>query len=80
MSSSEVWALCLAPTRSKSRLTARASRRGSPLEGHVLQEVRDPGQLVRLVAAARLDEETGGDRVAWSFSSAITSRPFSSVV
>ena len=29
-----------------------------PLEGHVLEEVRDAGQLARLVAAPRLDEET----------------------
>ena len=36
---------------------------GRPLEGHVLEEVRDAGQLVGLVAAPRLDEEAGGDRV-----------------
>ena len=35
-----------------------------PLEGHVLEEVRDAGQLARLVAAPRLDEEARGDRVA----------------
>ncbi len=34
-----------------------------PLEGHVLEKMRDAGQLARLVAAARLDEEAGGDRV-----------------
>ena len=38
--------------------------RGRPLEGHVLEEVRDPRQLARLVAAPRLDEEPRGDRVA----------------
>ena len=63
MSSSEVCALCLAPTRSKSRLTARASRARGPLEGHVLEEMRDPRQLRPLVAAAGLDEEPGGDRI-----------------
>ena len=35
---------------------------GRPLEDHVLEEVRDPGQLGRLVAAPRLDEEPRGDR------------------
>ena len=38
-----------------------AARR--PLEGHVLEEVRDARQLARLVAAPRLDEEARGDRV-----------------
>ena len=35
---------CLAPTRSKSRLTATASR-WCTLEGHVFEEVRNAGQL-----------------------------------
>ena len=35
---------------------------GRPLEDHVLEEVRDPGQLGRLVAAPRLHEEPRGDR------------------
>jgi hypothetical protein len=34
-----------------------------PLEGHVLEEMRDARQVARLVAAPRLDEEPGGDRV-----------------
>ncbi len=33
-----------------------------PLEDHVLQEVRDAGQLGRLVATSRLDEEPRRDR------------------
>ena len=55
--------MCLAPTRSKSWLTRSASRCGGPLEDHVLEEVGDAGQLGRLVAAAGLDEEPGGDRM-----------------
>ena len=33
------------------------------LESHVLEKVRDPGQVGHLVAAARLHKEAGGDRV-----------------
>ena len=80
MSSSEVWALCLAPTRSKSRLTATASRRGVPLKVMCSRKCETPASSLDSSRLPVLTKKPAATECARSFSSAMTWSPLSSVV